>query len=244
MYTGPVGPVTDGARRRVGVVAAAGRSERLSRLTKGRSKALTHLGGVPLVERAVRTLASGGCTRVVVVAGYQAEDVAAAARLAPVPVDVVRADGWEAGNGESLAAAADAVAGEELFVVLCGDHAFSKDALPPLLAAREPAVLVDPKPDDESCGPRTRVHVRGDRAVAFSKDIDDPAIDCGVFVLPQAIFEAQRSAAAEGDHSLAGAVTRLARGAAVRAVPLPAGAWWQDVDTPDDLHKAKVLVRR
>src|SRR5438128_6321925 len=130
MYTGPGGPVTGGARPRVGVVLAAGRSERLSRLTKGRSKALTHLGGVPLVERAVRTLASAGCTRVVVVAGYQAEDVAAAARLAPVPVDVVRADRWEAGNGESLAAAANAGADEELFVLLCGDHAFSKDALP------------------------------------------------------------------------------------------------------------------
>src|SRR5437763_2646696 len=116
MHIGPGGPVIDDARPRVGVVLAAGRSERLSRLTKGRSKALTHVGGVPLVERAVRTLASAGCTRVVVVVGHQAEDVAGAARLAPVPVDVVRAEGWEAGNGASLAAAADAIEGEQLFV--------------------------------------------------------------------------------------------------------------------------------
>src|SRR2546421_7366716 len=108
MYTGPGGPVTDGARPRVGVVLAAGRSERLSRLTQGRSKALTQLGGVPLVERAVRTLAEAGCTRVVVVVGHQGEDVASAAELAPLPVDVVRAENWEAGNGESLAAAARA----------------------------------------------------------------------------------------------------------------------------------------
>src|SRR5439155_6798789 len=42
------------ATPRTGVVLAAGRSERLSRATRGRSKALTQVGGVPLVERAVR----------------------------------------------------------------------------------------------------------------------------------------------------------------------------------------------
>src|SRR5436309_4660964 len=98
MRTGPGGP---SSRCRVGVVLAAGRSERLSRLTRGRSKALVQLGGVPLVERAVRTLHKAGCERVVVVVGYQGDQVAAAAKLAPVPVEVVRAAAWEAGNGES-----------------------------------------------------------------------------------------------------------------------------------------------
>src|SRR5437764_5991296 len=68
------------ARPRVGVVLAAGRSERLSKLTRGRSKALVQLGGVPLVERAVRTLRTAGCDRVVVIVGYQGDQVAAAAR--------------------------------------------------------------------------------------------------------------------------------------------------------------------
>src|SRR5205823_4204412 len=90
----------------------------------------------------------------------------------------------------------------------------------------------------------TRVNVRGDRAVAFSKDIDDPAIDCGVFVLPQRVFAAHRAAAAGGDQSLAGAVTRLSREAPLRVVPLGAGSWWQDIDTPDDLRIAKTRVRR
>src|SRR2546427_11345512 len=51
------------ARPRVGVVLAAGRSERLSMLTKGRSKALVQLGGVSLGERAVRTLLNAGCEK-------------------------------------------------------------------------------------------------------------------------------------------------------------------------------------
>src|SRR5205814_6886033 len=62
--------------------------------------------------------------------------------------------------------------------------------------------------------------------------------------LPREVFAAGRRAAAEGDHSLAGAVTRVAETTRVRAVPLPPGSWWQDVDTPEDLRRAKTLIRR
>src|SRR5436309_10520423 len=122
MRTGPGGP---SSRCRVGVVLAAGRSERLSRLTRGRSKALVQLGGVPLVERAVRTLRDAGVERVVVVVGYQGDQVGNAARLAGGDVEVVRAPNWEAGNAASLATAERHLAGEPSFLLLCGDHAFS-----------------------------------------------------------------------------------------------------------------------
>src|SRR5262245_62396349 len=77
-------------RPRVGVVLAAGRSERLRRVTRGRSKLLLHLGGLRLIERAVRTLLSTGVDRVVVVVGHQADAVAAAVmKLDPERVQVV-----------------------------------------------------------------------------------------------------------------------------------------------------------
>src|SRR5439155_14947987 len=56
---------------RVGVVLAAGRAERLSKVTRGRPKALVLLGGLPLVERAVRSLLAAGIERVVVVSVHQ-----------------------------------------------------------------------------------------------------------------------------------------------------------------------------
>src|SRR5688500_13669114 len=65
------------ARPRVGVVLAAGRSERLADVTGGGSKALVRVGGLSLVERAVRGLLAEGVERVVVVVGYQAGPVAA-----------------------------------------------------------------------------------------------------------------------------------------------------------------------
>jgi len=68
--------------------------------------------------------------------------------------------------------------------------------------------------------------------VAFGKHLDEPAIDCGAFLLPVEVFGCQRQAAAEGDHTLAGGVTCLAQDRPLRAIALPRGCWWRDVDTP------------
>jgi 1L-myo-inositol 1-phosphate cytidylyltransferase / CDP-L-myo-inositol myo-inositolphosphotransferase len=230
---------------RLGVVLAAGRSQRLERLTRGGSKALLRLGGLTLAERAVRTLLSCGLERILVVVGHDAGPVATVVgRLAHGRVRTVYADRWRDGNGASLGAVEPALAGEALFVLLTTDHLFGEGALDQLLAAGGPAVLVDPAPDRAAWLEGCRVRVVGGQAVAFGKDLDEPAIDCGAFLLSPEVFGCQREAAAEGDHTLAGAVTRLARAQPLRAVPLPAGCWWQDVDTPQDARAAAVALRR
>jgi 1L-myo-inositol 1-phosphate cytidylyltransferase / CDP-L-myo-inositol myo-inositolphosphotransferase len=228
----------------VGVVLAAGRSQRLDPLTGGGSKALLRLGGLSLVERAVRTLLARGLERVLVV-GHDAGPVAAVVgHLGRGRVRAVYADRWRDGNGASLTAVEGAVAGEALFVLLTTDHLFGEGALDLMLGAGAPAVLVDPAPDHAAWLEGCRVRVVEGAGVAFGKHLDEPAIDCGAFLLPLEVFGCQRQAAADGDHSLAGAVTRLARARPLRAVALPAGCWWQDVDTPQDARAATAALRR
>jgi 1L-myo-inositol 1-phosphate cytidylyltransferase / CDP-L-myo-inositol myo-inositolphosphotransferase len=240
----PPDPLATPARR-VGVVLAAGRSERLESVTLGGSKALLRLGGLSLAERAVRTLLAHGLERVLVVVGHDAGPVAAVAcRLGRGRVRAVYADRWRDGNGASLTAVEPAVAGEALFVLLTTDHLFGEGALDQLLVAAEPAVLVDLAPDRAAWQEGCKVRVLDGQAVAFGKHLDEPAIDCGAFLLPPGVFHCQRQAAAEGDHTLAGAVTRLTRARSLRAVPLPAGCWWQDVDTPQDARAAAAKLRR
>jgi choline kinase/phosphatidylglycerophosphate synthase len=241
----PGRPTPGPALPRTAVVLAAGRSERLRNVTGGGSKALVRLGGLTLIERVIRDLLSYGIERVVVVVGYQAGAVGAvAARAAPGRVHLVYAEGWEAGNGASLAAAREAVEGEALFALVTTDHVFSEGALLGLLSAAAPAALLDLSPGPAAWEEGTKVLVRRGRALAFGKGIGAPGIDCGAFLLPPEVFAFQAQAQAEGDGSLAGALTRLARARKVRVVPLPRGAWWQDIDTPEDLRRARRLLRR
>ncbi len=232
-------------RPRVGVVLAAGRSERLAGVTGGGSKALVRVGGRSLVERAVRGLLAEGIRRVVVVVGYQAGPVAAVVDgLAPGRVRAAFAEDWELGNGASLAAAEPHLAGEDLFMLVTTDHIFGEGALAALARTGGAGVLVDHAPDAEAWAEGTRVLLHEERAVAFSKELDHPSIDCGAFLLPLEVFDAQRRAASRGDSSLAGAVTELAGSHPLAAVPLPRGVWWQDVDTPEDLRRVSRTLRR
>lgn len=65
----------------------------------GRPKALVELSGEPLVRRALRVLADGGCAPLVVVVGAAADDVRA---VLPPGVAAVEAADWAQGMGASL----------------------------------------------------------------------------------------------------------------------------------------------
>lgn len=233
-------------RPRVGVVLAAGESERLRAVTGGGSKALVNLGGLRLVERAIRTLLGLGLERVVVVVGFHSGPVAAVAqRAAPGRVQVVEAPHWKEGNGASLSAAEGALAGEPCFFLTNGDHVFSEDALLDLLEAGEPAVLVDPDPHRDVVWEATKVSLHTDgRIVELGKSLADPTAECGAMVLAPSIFASVAASLKEGDGSLSAAVSRVARGERIAAVPLRRLAWWQDIDTPEDLARAGKLLRR
>jgi CTP:molybdopterin cytidylyltransferase MocA len=141
---------------RVGVVLAAGRSQRLESVTGGGSKVLFRLGGLSLVERAVRTLLARGLERVLVVVGHDAGPVAAV--VGRGRVRAVYADRRRDGNGASLAAVEGEVTGigQALFVLVTADHVFAEGALDRLLAAGEPAVLIDPVSDQAAWAEGTR----------------------------------------------------------------------------------------
>ncbi len=68
-----------------------------------------------LIERTVRAVRRQGVERVVVILGHDEAKVAEAARAAaPDSVEIVRAQGWESGNGSD----------ESLFLLLVGDHLY------------------------------------------------------------------------------------------------------------------------
>ncbi len=89
------------------LVLAAGTSSRM----EGRNKLLCEIGGITMVERAVRAALDSRCTQVVVVTGWQAQEVEAAldSVVESNPVTVVRNPQYATGLSSSLRCAVAAL---------------------------------------------------------------------------------------------------------------------------------------
>jgi nicotine blue oxidoreductase len=85
----------------------------------GRPKALVELDGEPLVRRALRVLADGGCAPVVVVLGAAAEEIGAAVRFASA--EPILCPEWSEGMAASLRCGVSELAGADWVVVTLGD---------------------------------------------------------------------------------------------------------------------------
>jgi choline kinase len=153
---------------------------------------------------------------------------------------------WQKQNGVSALAAAGKV--RTPFFLAMGDHLFDQSILEDLLAHADGTRLnlaVDGKIaaifdlDDAM-----KVRTNGDRLVAIGKKLDDyNAIDTGIFVCPESLFEYLRRALKAGDCSLADGVRLMAEEGNALAIDI-GGAWWQDVDTPEMLARAEEELAR
>ncbi|EKP94692.1 NTP transferase domain-containing protein [Thermaerobacter subterraneus] len=184
------------------VVLAAGAGTRFRRTAASCPKPLHRLFGVSLVERALRAARQAGCRRVLVVTGYQAEAVERAVLQAGRPwVEVVRAEGWERGNGASLLAVRGRVDGP--FLLLMADHLVDPGLVRQALAAARARwdelvdggvlLLVDPRLDqvfDLPEATKVRTGGGGCRIEAIGKDLATfDAVDTGIFVASPALLD-------------------------------------------------------
>lgn len=64
-------------RRMQAIILAAGMGKRLGQLTRDNTKCMVEVGGVRLVERALRILDKRGLSRIIMVVGYQHENLMA-----------------------------------------------------------------------------------------------------------------------------------------------------------------------
>jgi CTP:molybdopterin cytidylyltransferase MocA len=136
----------------------------------GRPKALVPLDGEPLVRRAVRVLADGGCTPLVVVLGAAAEEVEP---LLPAGARAVVAEAWAEGMGASLRAGLAAVerldpVPDAVLVHLVDLPGVTATAVARLAARAAPDALVRAAYDARPAHPVLigRVHWAGVRAAA------------------------------------------------------------------------------
>lgn len=220
------------------LIIAAGFGSRLRDIS--RSKPLTPVRGVPLVELGLRQAAAAGAERAVVVTGHLADEVEAVlpgiAERIGIPVVPARVDDWSKPNGYSVIAGSDRIAGDYL-LMMC-DHIFSTPILTSLARAgradRGVTLAIDRRVTSPLIDPDDATWVSTDEAGLIRKIgktiADYDAVDCGAFLATPELARAIREAIAQGKPgSLSDGMQRLADQG--RAATLDIGeAWWLDVD--------------
>ena len=225
----------------VGVILAAGEGARLG----VGSKPLARVGGVTLLERSIVTLRRAGVDRIVVVAGHAKDELRRFVGRKGLDVEVVDNDRFSVGNGSSVLVGGRAAGGR--FVLVMADHVFDPDELAPVLASDAPFVFaVDSAPAYADPDEATKVLLDGDRVVAVGKGLNRwDAVDAGLFVCDASVLRATERCVAEGEGTWNDVKRRLlAEGSELVAVDLR-GAFWLDVDTPQErAHAERLLVDR
>jgi choline kinase len=180
------------------LIIASGRGLRLQ--TKGASKPLVPLLGVPLLERVILTAKKSSLTDFYVVTGYDGEKVRKHlehfSRARKVNITDITNDEWEKENGISVLKAKDTI--KENFILLMSDHIFNESMLVKLKDERitdgEVMLAVDYNIEANKLvdvDDVTKVLVEGNRVLDIGKNIKKyNAYDTGIFLCSPAIFSA------------------------------------------------------
>jgi choline kinase len=235
------------------LIMAAGRGSRLGSETGGRPKSLVDLGGVSPLELQIDVLAARGISRVIVVTGYERQQVEAAvgARLRDsMTAEFVWNPFWSVTNVIGSAW----LARERLrdgFVYLHADTVFEPSILDDLLGNQADGVLPI---DFRECEPeQMKAAVADERVLRLSKELP-PAQTAGEFIGIALFRAAAVPAIVEGldDELAAGGLQSYFEAALNRAIdaglvvrPIPtAGRAWAEIDFPEDLALARSLLPR
>ena len=231
------------------VILMAGTGSRLRRSAETIAKPLIPIGGRPLISYAIDSFEKAGVERIFAVVGPNGEELAAAvAPLLPAQMQFhpIPNPKWQKQNGVSLLMAAGKVRAP--FFLTMGDHLFESSIVDSLLARADPTRLnlaIDKKiASIFDLDDAMKVRLDGNRIAAIGKTLADyNAIDTGIFLCPETIFEYLERVLRNDDCALADGVRLMAEEGNALAVDI-GDAWWQDVDTPEMLARAEEEIAK
>jgi choline kinase len=228
------------------VILAAGMGTRLNGHLV--PKPLHPVMGVPLLERTIGTLARAGVSEIIIVIGFEGEQVRRAVDTYPdlgVQIQFAENPDWKLSNGISVLKARPWIRGP--FLLTMADHVLT-DGMVHAMARNTPvpggAILAV---DANLAGvfdmdDATKVLADADGNLdRIGKEIPEyNRIDTGLFTCTDGLFDALQSHLdTHGDTSLSNGIQDLATTNRMHLHTIAPDQWWQDVDTPEAAEEAE-----
>lgn len=227
----------------------AGTGSRLRGSADTIAKPLIPIAGRPLISYTIDSFEKVGVRTLHAVVGPNGDELAAAvAPLLPshMRFHPISNPNWQKQNGVSLLTAAGKVSTP--FFLAMGDHLFESPILDQLIAHADVGQLnlaIDHKIDSIfDLDDAMKVQTQNNLIVAIGKKLENyNAIDTGIFLCPEIMFDYLRRALKDDDCGLADGVRLMAEDGKALAIDI-GEAWWQDVDTLAMLARAEQEAHR
>ena len=229
------------------VILAAGEGRRMNN-PDGPPKILLDLHGQTLLEHHLNALSSLGVTEFVIVTGHRGDSIEQYIERKGLSrrfnVCLVANDRWPEGNASSILAAR-ACANEDRFVVVMGDHLFDPDGLRGFLKVRGEFVGVfDSAPRYVDITEATKAASRHGHVVALGRHLAEfKYVDTGMFICAPHLFPFIEKCLADGKGTFNEVKRRWTASGNILHIFDCRGAFWMDVDTEEELAKARIVIR-
>ncbi|HNX97668.1 MAG TPA: NTP transferase domain-containing protein [Candidatus Aminicenantes bacterium] len=226
------------------LILAAGAGSRLATCTD--CKPLLPLQGQPLIDRVMQNMMTAGVDDFLVITGHQADKLRAHlegfARVHQVTVRTLHNEQWQRANGISVWVARSTLTAP--FLLTMADHLVDPEIIRRLVRQGLGAGTVRLAIDRPATAPWvdvedvTKVTEEDGIITAIGKQIAGwNAYDTGVFLCHPDLFAALAASSAEGDDSLSGGISWLARQRQALVCDI-SGHFWLDVDDENAMNKA------
>jgi choline kinase len=231
------------------VIIAAGFSSRILQETNGIPKTLLPFGNGTILSAILNNFSRCGIKDFILVIGCESRKIINYVEMKDYfdyHITFVENPDWEKGNGLSVLAAEEVVAGEP-FILSMSDHIIPASAIDRLIKfdSHKNLLLVDQRIDKIfDIDDATKVYVEMNKIIRIGKNIKGfNGIDCGVFRLNNRYFEAMRTQLKAGKESNTAAIEGLIQNYDMMAVFMEEHEDWIDIDTPAAYyHALKIFV--
>jgi len=218
------------------VILAAGLGTRLGKLTEETPKGLLKVAGREILYRITRILQELGVKEFIIITNPKyGGKFREFAKKNGFNAQIIINEYPEKGNGYSLYLAKNYVNGK--FILVMSDHIYEKAFLE--RAVKGEGLIVDKTPKYTSIEEATKVKIKDNHVENIGKHLKDfDAVDTGFFVLTPEIFAvADEILSEKGKAELSEIVKKVKL-----KVTFVSGFFWMDVDTPEDIKKARKLI--
>ena len=232
----------------IGVIIAAGKGGRLSKVSGGLSKTLLNINGKPIIQWIIAESKKGGVKNFIVVTGYNSDMIDKYFISHPDRhIKLVYNPLWEKSNGISVLTAEKMIKKNESFILMMSDHLFRKNIIKNVIKQNKrcPFLVVEKNIHKVfDIKDATKVYIKSDTIVSIGKKLRKfNGVDTGIFCLDFRIFNSIKKSISKGNDSLTSGIKEFIKEHKLSFYSMPEDVHWIDIDTERAYRKAKKMWR-